>query len=179
MTKLPLELYIADPDLSNTTAGLVGEHLASAAILQRGWACSMAQQDAFDLIANKGRECYRVQVRSCCWSKRLGTQKQSTKSLQFPVGKGGNKRFPTGEDYDILALVSSEQRGCFFMPVSSVDKIKLTMPVSYFNSAEREIDSWDQTIRILRDELTQQTTMRNNRARNGSGSNCQLSPQNR
>jgi hypothetical protein len=65
------------------------------------------------------------------------------------------------------------------MPVSSVDKIKLTMPVSYFNSAEREIDSWDQTIRILRNESTQQTTMRHHRARNGSGSDCQLSPPNR
>jgi len=137
----------------------------------------MAQQDAFDLIANMGRECYRVQVRSCCWSKRIKVARQGKHSLQFPVGKGGNKRFPTYDDYDILALVSSEQRGCFFMPVSSVDKIKLTLPTTYFDSPEREIDSWDQTIRMLRDELTQQTTMRNNRARNGSGSDCQLSPQ--
>lgn len=172
----PLSLHIAVPDLSNTTAGLVGEHLATAAILQRGWACSMAQQDAFDLIANMGRECYRVQVRSCCWSKRFVHNRQSKSTLQFPVGKGGNKRFPTYDDYDILCLVSSEQRGCFFMPISSVDKIKLTLPASHFSDPEREIDSWDQTIRILRDELTKSATMRNNRTRNGSSSNCQLSP---
>lgn len=175
MTRSPLDLYIAVPDLTNTMSGLVGEHIATAAILQRGWSCGMVMQDDFDLIATKGRESYRVQVRSCQLSKRI---KYSKRTMQFPVGKGSNKRFPTDDDYDMLALVSSEQRGCFFMPISDIDRIKLTKPSSLF-TPEREIESWDSTIRILRNEFTKQTPMRNHRARNGSSSNCQFSPQNR
>lgn len=167
MPNAPLELFIAVPDLTNTMSGLVGEHLASAAILQRGWSCAMVMQDDFDLIATKGRESYRVQVRSCQLSKR---KRYNQNTMQFQVGKGKDKRFPSADDYDILALVSSEQRGCFFMPMSAIDRIKYTKPLSLF-SPEREIDSWDKTIRTLRDEHTQQTTMRNNRARYGSSSN--------
>jgi hypothetical protein len=148
-------------------SGLVGEHIASAAIVQRGWGCGMVMQDDYDLIATKGRESYRVQVRSCQLSKRI---KYSKRTMQFPVGKGKDKRFPSVDDYDILALVSSEQRGCFFMPISAIDRIKFTKPTSLF-TPEREIDSWDQTIRILRDECTKQTALRDNRTRHGSSRN--------
>jgi len=43
--------YIAVRDITHTTAGLIGEHIATAAILQRGWGCAMAQADGMDLIA--------------------------------------------------------------------------------------------------------------------------------
>ena len=118
--------HIAVRDITHTTAGLVGEHIATAAILQRGWGCAMAQADGMDLIAwNKetGQKLL-VQVKSCQVSR---TSKGN--SAQFQLGLGGvkdregvkRKRLPNKNDYDLLALVSSEQRACLL----AVQKAKL------------------------------------------------------
>lgn len=166
-------MYISEK-ITHTTAGLVGEHIATAAILQRAWGCAMTQQDGFDLIAVNGRESYRVQVKSCALSFR------PRQSCQFIIGIGKSKRLPTREDWDIIALVSSEQRSVIFKPLWDAQQSKLTIPASYF-TAEAEIESWEKTIRDLRNEkeFTKPPSLRHNKSGDGSGRHRIVSPPNR
>lgn len=148
--------HIAVKEITHTTAGLVGEHLVAASILQQGWGCAMAQSDGMDLIAwnKKTGQKVTVQVKSCQLSKT------TRNSLQFQCGMGGvkdktgvkRKRLPTRADFDVLALVSSEQRACFFMTVDEIKNYKINKPPSYFETPHLEADSWNETIRRLFDE---------------------------
>lgn len=171
----PPALFIGEP-VSNSTAGLVGEHIAASAILQRGWSCAMTQQDKYDLIAVLNRESFRVQVKSCALSHRI-TSKRGARTLQFLPGIGRKKRMPTPEDFDILCLVSSETRACLFLPVGLVAKAKLTKSIHLF-TPENEADSWTRTIEVLRNDITSKPPpLHHDRPRNGSVSNSQLSPE--
>lgn len=140
--------FIGEP-VTNTIAGLIGEHIAAAAILQRGWSSALCQQDGYDIIATLGIENYRVQVKACALSLRKSNGRANAKSLQFPIGIGRNKRMPSRKDFDILCLVSSETRACLFMPVIGLNKQKLTKSIHLF-SPENEADSWSTTIEVLR-----------------------------
>lgn len=140
--------FIGEP-VTNTTAGLIGEHIAASAILQRGWSAALCQQDGYDIIATHGLESYRVQVKACALSLRKKNGKPHAKTLQFSIGIGRNKRMPTPLDFDILCLVSSETRACLFMPVIGLNKQKLTKNIHLF-SPEGEADSWMKTIEVLR-----------------------------
>ena len=162
-------MFIAD-ELTNTTAGLVGEHIAAAAILQRGWSASLSQQDGFDIIATRGRENYRVQVKACSLSHRPGK-----KSLQFLPGIGRNKRLPTMDDWDILCVVSAETRAALFLPIVKVNSQKLTKSISLF-TPENEADSWDQTIEVIRHEYSKSPPVHYTGPRIGPSSNRELSP---
>jgi len=141
--------------MTNTAAGLVGEALAMAAILQKGWGCAMAQTDSIDLIcwSKQSAEKYLVQVKSCQMTKshkkdilQFQTSLGSTK-----VGNAKQRRLPTRYDYDILALVSVEHRSALFYPVSSVKQYKMTRHVSMFTYPENEYDTWHKTIEVLND----------------------------
>ena len=142
--------HIAVRDITHTTAGLVGEHIVSAAILQQGWGCAMAQADGMDLIAwnKKTGQKVLVQVKSCQFSRT------TRNSLQFQCGMGGvkdssgtkRKRLPNKSDFDILALVSSEHRACFFMAVDEISKFKISKPPSFFLDPHLESDSWKAAI---------------------------------
>ena len=143
--------HIAVRDITHTTAGLIGEHIAAAAILQRGWGCAMAQSDGMDLVAwNKqtGQKIL-VQVKSCQMSRSARAN-----STQFQLGMGGvkdksgvkRKRLPTKSDYDLLALVSSEHRACVFMAVSDVKQLKINKPASFFENPHIEEDSFHKAI---------------------------------
>jgi len=149
---------IASGDLTNTMAGLVGEHIAAAAILQAGWGVAMAQQDSVDLIAfNKvtGQRLL-IQVKSCQSSLR-GDAK-----LSFVIGLGGikqpngtkKKRMPNPSDYDILALVSSEHRSCYFMPVTALKHQKISRAIRYFTDPHLEIESWEEAVRSINEKST-------------------------
>jgi hypothetical protein len=168
-------MYFLGEKVTNTTAGLIGEHIACQAVLQRGWACAMVQQDGFDLVAISpdGSQTYRVQVKACALSHR-GLRRNT---LQFLTGLGKHKRLPTREDYDIIALVSSEQRAVFFMPISDIKLAKISKSKNFFNP-DCELSSWEQTIEVLKNEkrITEQTTLRNHRSRNGSSRNRIVSP---
>ena len=144
--------FIAEK-LSHSSYGLVGECLAMASILQRGWGCAMAQQDSVDLVAWDKQEgtSYLVQVRSCQESR------QHKNRLYFQVGLGGvrnvngikTKRMPTQNDFDILCLVATEQRTCCFIPVIGLNKLKITKQPSFFDNPEIEKKSWEKTIEVL------------------------------
>ena len=108
----------------------------------------MAQADGMDLIAwNKqtGQKLL-VQVKSCQVSRTSRGNR-----AQFQLGLGGvkdrtgvkRKRLPSRHDYDLLALVSSEQRACFFMAVDDVKQLKINKPVSFFDNPDIESDSWN------------------------------------
>lgn len=169
-------MFFLGEKVSNTTAGLIGEHIAASAILQRGWACAMAQQDTFDLVAINNQETYKVQVKACAFSCRGGNKR----TLQFITGIGKHKRLPTRDDWDILACVSSEQRAVIFLPVSAVKLSKITLSINLFTPDE-EYSSWAKTIEDLQYEkkFTKPPTLHNNRSRNGSSRNRIISPPNR
>lgn len=167
-----MSLYITSK-INHTTSGLIGEHIATAAILGRGWACAMVQQDGFDLVAINDQDAYRVQVKSCRITARTGNRK----SLQFPLGIGKEKRLPKRGDYDILACVSTEMRCVYFVPIFDIDVAKYTLKQSYFNP-QFEQDSWEYTIQELTNEkkITKSPSLRYNRSRDGSSRNRIVSP---
>lgn len=142
--------HIASVRLSNSTAGLVAEYLAAAAILQRGWGVALASQDSVDLVAwNKDTgQRFLVQVKSCQFS--LGNKYR----LEFNLTIGGNKRLPRRSDFDIMALVSVEQRAVFFLPVTSINIKRMNRHPSFFDNPDLEEDSWQKTIEELQNELT-------------------------
>lgn len=163
-------MFIAD-ELTNTTAGLVGEHIAAAAILQRGWSASLCQQDNFDIIATQGRENYRVQVKACSLSHRPGK-----KSLQFLPGIGRKKRLPTMDDWDILCIVSSETRAALFLPIVDVNSQKITKSINLF-TPENEADSWERTIEVIRHEYSKSPPLHHSGLRYGFSRNRQFPPE--
>ena len=133
--------HIASVRLSNSTAGLVAEYLAAASILQRGWGVALASQDSVDLVAwnrDTGQR-FLVQVKSCQLSR--GNKYR----LEFNVSIGGDKRLPKRSDFDIMALVSVEQRAIFFMPVTSIKIKRMNRKPSFFDNPDLEEDSWQKT----------------------------------
>ena len=164
---------IASPDLTHTTAGLVGEHIAVAAILQQGWGCSLASQDSVDLVAWNKTTGQRllIQVKSCQLSRGWRNR------LSFQLGLGGvkqkdgtkKKRLPTIADFDIMALVSSEQRAVFFMPVTAVKGYKVSKEPHIFDDPHVEADTWRSAVEAI-DEFTKQKTMYNHRHRGWTSS---------
>lgn len=162
---------VASPDITHTTAGLVGEHICAAAILQQGYGCALASQDSVDLVAwNKETgDRVLVQVKSCQMSRTYKGK------LCFQTGLGGvkdrdgrkRKRLPTTSDFDIIALVSSEQRAVLFMPVTAVKSLKITKEPYIFEDAHIEADSWRKSIEAI-NEFTKQATLHNNKHRRGT-----------
>ena len=142
--------HIASAKISNTTAGLVAEHIAAAAILQQNWGLAMASQDSVDLVAwNKDTgQRFLIQVKSCQFSL------SNKRRLEFNLTIGGDKRLPRRSDFDIMALVSVEQRTVFFLPVTSIKAKRLNRAPSFFERPDIEADSWQQTIEELQNELT-------------------------
>ena len=142
--------HIASVRLSNSTAGLVAEYLAAASILQRSWGVALASQDSVDLVAwnrDTGQR-FLVQVKSCQLSR--GNKYR----LEFNVSIGGDKRLPKRSDFDIIALVSVEQRAVFFLPVTSIKIKRMNRKPSFFDNPDLEEDSWQKTIEELQNELT-------------------------
>jgi len=142
--------HIADCKLSNSTAGLVAEYLTAASILQRGWGVALASQDSVDLVAwnrDTGQR-FLVQVKSCQLSR--GNKYR----LEFNLTIGGEKRLPRRSDFDIMALVSVEQRSVFFLTVSSINVKRMNRTPAFFENPDLESDSWQKTIEELQNELT-------------------------
>jgi len=142
--------HIASTRLSNSTAGLVAEYIAAASILQRGWGVALASQDSVDLVSwNKETgQRFLVQVKSCQFS-RGGKYR-----LEFNLTIGGDKRLPKRSDFDIMALVSVEQRTVWFLPVTSITMKRKNRKPEFFENPDIEEDSWQKTIEELQNELT-------------------------
>jgi hypothetical protein len=142
--------FIADVVLSNTKSGLVGEYIAAAAVLCRGWRVAMAQQDSVDLVAwhPNTSAVLRIQVKSCQASRQIEGGRVRNR-VHFQTGLGGKKRLPTEADYDILACVSSEQRTVWFIPIGSVTNKKIKRHTDFFDDPDLERDSWAKCLEVL------------------------------
>ena len=153
--------HVAVKSIGHTVAGQIGEHIAAAAILQQGWGVALATQDSVDLVAwNKDTgQRLLIQVKSAQLSRG------NCGKLEFQLGLGGNKRLPTRYDFDIIALVSSEQRACYFLPVTAIKQKKMNRGTGFFENSELEADSWQKAIEELYYEPTEQKTLRDDRHR--------------
>lgn len=110
----------------------------------------MAMQDSVDLVAWNKETGQRllIQVKSAQLSR--GDKNR----LEFQLSLGKNKRLPIRYDFDIIALVSSEQRAVYFMPVTAIRQKKMNKQPSFFENSELEADSWLKSVEDLRYELT-------------------------
>ncbi len=162
--------FVADVTLSQTTSGLAGEHIAAASVIARGWKVAMAQQDAVDLIAwhpDTG-QMMRVQVKACQASRQDSGHKHR---VHFQTGLGGKKRLPTIADYDILAMVSTEQRVVWYLPVTSINVKKFTKHTTFFEAPDLESDSWASAVEIINETNPKSQTVHNNKRGSRNGSN--------
>ena len=167
--------HIARSGLTHTTYGLIGEHIAAASILAQGWRVAMAQMDGVDLVAWNidTMERLLIQVKSGQASIH------GRRKVQFQTAMGGikqpngtkRKRLPTSVDFDILALVSSEQRAVFFMSVTEIKQQKITKSVDFFENPNLETESWKASVEQFNETNTQQTTLRNIKHRSRSSRN--------
>ena len=162
--------FVADVTLSQTTSGLAGEHIAAASVIARGWKVAMAQQDAVDLVAwhpDTG-QMMRVQVKACQASRQDSGHKHR---VHFQTGLGGKKRLPTIADYDILAMVSTEQRVVWYLPVTSINVKKFTKHTTFFEAPDLESDSWASAVEIINETNPKSQTVHNNKRGSRNGSN--------
>lgn len=143
---MPKIRHPATKKLSHTVSGLVGEHIAAAAILQQGWGVAMAAQDSVDLLAwNKDTgQRLLIQVKSAQLSRSRENR------LGFQLSLGANKRLPTREDFDIIALVSSDQRVVYFMPVTHITTKKTSKTWGFFETPDLEAKSWQKSIEEIK-----------------------------
>lgn len=161
--------FVADTVLSQTASGLAGEYIAAASVIARGWRVAMAQQDAVDLIAwhpDTG-DMMRIQVKSCQASRQGSGH---TRRVNFQTGLGGRKRLPTLSDFDILAMVSTEQRVVWYLPVTSVNLKKYQKPTSFFETPNLESDSWASAVEIINETSSKSQTVHNHQRRRRDGS---------
>lgn len=139
--------FIADTVISQTSSGLAGEYITAASIIARGWRVALAAQDAVDIICwhpDTGQS-LRVQVKACQASR----QQDKRNRVSFNIGIGGTKRLPSKLDFDILALVSSEQRTVYYLPVNDIKVKKINKPVTFFETPDLEADSWARAVEIV------------------------------
>lgn len=135
---------------SETQTGLIGEHLACAAILQmpgiRG--ASLSQQDKVDIVAWDDIGFIRVQVKSA--TLRQSDKRVSSWKYGFNNGSGRDKRLPTVADYDIIAHCAIERRLCIFTATSAVRTLTSRYSPRRFDDASVEVDSWVKALEIIR-----------------------------
>jgi len=136
----------------STTTGLIGEYLAAASIMERGWRVSMAQQDKVDLVAWYDDEFLRVQVKSASLIKARHHQ---TAGYHFQLASGNGttkaKTLPTVQDYDILLLCAVNSRRCVAFATEQVNQQSKRVKASYFEKPDIEADSWDRAVQIVRE----------------------------
>lgn len=162
--------FVADVTLTQTASGLAGEYIAAASVLARGWKVALAQQDSVDLVAwhPATGQMLRVQVKACQASRQGAGHKHR---VHFQTGLGGKKRLPTISDFDILAMVSTEQRVVWYLPVTSVNCKKFTKHTTFFEAPDLESDSWARAVEIINETNSKSQTVHHNQRGRRHGSN--------
>lgn len=136
---------------SATKAGLIGEHLSAAAILQIGqdrWSAGLVQQDKVDVIAWDDVGFIRVQVKSSHLRRH-----RSSPVFAFNVGSGLNKRIPTKEDHDIVCFCAIELRKVYFYPTCAINKVTYRWKQGFFETKNLEEDSWNYAVEMVRSNV--------------------------
>lgn len=136
---------------SATKAGLIGEHLSAAAILQINedrWSAGLVQQDKVDVVAWDDVGFIRVQVKSSHLR-----QHRSTPMFGFNVGSGLNKRIPTKEDHDIVCFCAIDLRKVYFYPTCAINKVTFRYKKSFFDQEDLEQTSWNYSVEMVRSNV--------------------------
>lgn len=132
--------------MSETATGLIGEHIALAAIMTAGWKATHCPMDRIDVLAFLDQTFVRVQVKTATAAIK---GHHRSPSCHFQLGHGcKSKKLPTKDDYDVLCLVSRDARRCLFMPIVAVRQFSMRVSPSRF-TPEAEIESWDKAIAVL------------------------------
>ena len=129
-----------------TTKGLIGEYICAVSLLGLGWKVSMAQQDSVDLLAWKGNQYLRVQVKSA--SLRL-EKSRITAIYHFNNGSGRNKKVKGVESYDILAHVGINHRRVVFNATEQVQVLSQRYRKEYFEKNDVEYFSFEKALQIV------------------------------
>jgi len=134
-----------------TRTGLIGEHIACAAILLlpgiKG--CAMAQQDKVDLCAWDELGFITIQVKS----GRLRQEYDGRQpTYHFNYGSGLKKKKPVRGDYDIMATVAIEKRRVLFTALPELTAVSKRINPRRFDDPDVEINSWQHAIRVMRGE---------------------------
>ena len=131
--------------MSETTTGLIGEHIALAAIMSNGWKATHCPMDRIDVLAFSGQTFIRVQVKTASLLSNSGRSARH----HFQLGHGcKTKHLPKPSDYDVLCLISPNARRALFMPVTRIQQRSMRLPASRFTPSE-EAESWDKAVAVI------------------------------
>jgi len=134
-----------------TRTGLIGEHVACAALLSMPGVdgAALAQQDKIDLVAWDYLGFIRIQVKS----GKLRSEGGRQPTYHFNCGTGLRKKMPQRGEYDILANVAIEKRRVVFTALEDLKVVSKRINPKVFDDPEIEISSWARAIAIVRGEL--------------------------
>ncbi len=130
-----------------TTTGLMGEHLAAAAIIDLGYRAIPCPQDGIDLLAFRENIFIRVQVKSA----RLRKQRdRGTPCYHHQLGSGRDKKTKADpRTFDVLARVAIDQRRVWFTAAFSVDKLSERKSAEFFAQPDLEAYSWNRAVQTV------------------------------
>lgn len=135
-----------------TRTGLIGEHIACAALLSMPGVdgAALAQQDKIDLVAWDYLGFIRIQVKS----GRLRREADGREpTYHFNYGSGLRKKMPQRGEYDILATVAIEKRRVIFTALEDLKVVSKRIRPKRFDDPDLELDTWARAIAIVRGEL--------------------------
>ena len=129
---------------SAKSIGAAGEYLACSIICAYGWSASLVDTEGYDIIATRGRDIMRVQVKTTRIAQRAG------QGYQWQVCKGGQKQTLTLNDCDVVALVALDVRKSVFIAVDELNgQLTKRISVSTVLSPGYENDSWETALSYL------------------------------
>jgi len=135
-----------------TRTGLIGEHIACAAVLSMPgiMGAAMAQQDKIDLLAWDDAGYLRIQVKS---RNILPEADGRTPCYHFNYGMGLNKKKAARGSYDIIASVAIDRRKVIFTALGCVGTVSKRIRARRFDDPDVEIDSWRHALAVVRGEI--------------------------
>ena len=137
--------------LGETRTGLIGEYIASAAVLSLPGilGASLAQQDKVDMVAWDDVGFLRVQVKA---GRLRHERDRRLPCYHFNYGTGVRKKKPQRGDYDIVASVAIEKRRVIFTALDALNAVTRRYSTKRFDDPDVEIDSWFEALAIVRGE---------------------------
>ena len=103
-------------------AGFNGEHVVCSFLCSVGWQPVIADAEGYDILATKGTNILRIQVKSSS-GPAIGKGERAPGFYQWTAGLGGKKQLGTPtESYDVLALCALGPDAITFLYASDVTK---------------------------------------------------------
>lgn len=135
-----------------TRTGLIGEHIACAAVLSMPgiMGAAMAQQDKIDLLAWDDAGYLRIQVKS---RNILPEADGRTPCYHFNYGMGLTKKKAERGAYDIIASVAIDRRKVIFTALDCVGTVSKRIRARRFDDPDVEIDSWRNALAVVRGDI--------------------------